>query len=313
MNSLAYTSYANMDLDEVDLADMTCLVPCFEPWDALVRSIACHGLINLPVVRPLENGRYVPVLGRRRLAAAAGLAWTRVPVRRVSPDLSEADCFALAFWDNVSHRRLDTALTAYLTARLLDLISRERVVAEFLPALGISVTGPRLDRLRAVGKLDLGILEAMSHGRILDKTAYLLAGLDNADRALVIDLAAKLGLNANKTAELTENLVDLSIFHDRPLAELVADPDGGRILHDPDLASPERASRFRELIRSWKFPELAAKEKEFRAWVKTLPLSGKVSVRPTQAFEDQRCTVEIRADSWQEAEQIVKAIVRAAN
>jgi len=71
---------------------------------------------------------------------------------------------------------------------------------------------------------------------------------------------------------------------------------------------PERAERFRELLRSWKFPELAVREEEFRKFAKRLSLPDRVSVRPTPAFEDPGCAIEIKAACADEAQRIVSIL-----
>ncbi len=308
MNSLDHITQAVIDPATVDLEDPAFLVPCFDPSGPLVQSVSVNGLICPPFVKQGANGRLVPVLGRRRLHAAVRLGLTSVDVRCVPAELPEAECFALAFWDNVGHRKLDTATVAFLTARLLDLFPEDRVIAEFLPVLGIAPKGPRLERLRVLGHLGLPVLEALAHGRIMEKTAYLIARLGSADRALVTNLIGVLGLNANKAAELVEDLTDLSVFNATPLAELVGDPAAREVLDADDLPVSERASRFRALVRSWKYPELSAREREFRQWLGSMSLPGNLSVRPTRSFEDPGCTVEIRVVSLEEAGQMIEKV-----
>ena len=84
----------------------------------------------------------------------------------------------------------------------------------------------------------------------------------------------ELGLNANKKAEIIERLIDLSVFHARPVLEFIQTREAQAVLADQDIPLPERASRFRDFLRSCKFPELANKEAEFRAWCETLPAIG---------------------------------------
>ena len=51
-------------------------------------------------------------------------------------------------------------------------------------------------------------------------------------------------------------------------------------------------------------------EREFHAHVTGMGLPDNVSVKPTKSFEDKGCTIEIRADSWEEAENIVRSTLR---
>ncbi len=113
------------------LEDQTYLVPCYCDLSALVRSIEKVGVLNDPLVQERADGRVVPVAGRRRLQAAVALGWERVNVKMLPDEMSIADGFALAFWDNAPHRTFDTACTAVVVRRLLELFPREVAARNF--------------------------------------------------------------------------------------------------------------------------------------------------------------------------------------
>jgi hypothetical protein len=73
----------------------------------------------------------------------------------------------------------------------------------------------------------------------------------------------------------------------------------------------EKASHFRLLVRSWKFPELVEKERDFKEWLGKQPRLNRVTVEPTQAFEDEKCTVRVAARSRSEAEDILDKLAAA--
>jgi hypothetical protein len=216
-----------------------------------------------------------------------------------------SDGFRLAFWDNLGRVSFDSACSAFVVMRLLDLFPRDVVAGDFLPALGIPPAGHRLERFSAIGGMEFPLLQALSSGRIHEKTAAVLAEMEPGDRLTVMELVDELRLNANKAAEIVTSLHDLSIFQGKAISELLRDPECQSILHDPQSSVPEKASRFRELIRSWKFPELIAREDEFNSWRRGLIDDGRIQVRPVSPFESEECIIEIRAGNRLEAETIV--------
>lgn len=308
MNWLNLTKPTVVDPRAVDLEDKTYLIPCFCDLSALVKSIEKVGLLNSPLVQELADGRLVPVAGRRRLQAAVALGLEEVTVRVLPDAIPVAEGFALAFWDNVPHRTFDTACMAVVVRRLLELFPREQAAREFLPVLGIRLKGPRLERLRSIGGLEHAVLDALSQGRIHEKTAAILCEVEPETRLELLALTGKLRLNANKTAEIISWLFDLSVLQEKPIAELLASEDAHDILSDGDSPVQERAERFRELVRRWKFPELTAREAEFKEWAGHLAPSGRVSVKPTSAFENPACVLEIRAASKNEAQRILSSL-----
>ncbi len=306
MNWLNLTKPTIVDPHTVDLEDNTYLVPCYCDLSALVKSVEKVGLLNSPLVQELADGRMVPVAGRRRLQAAVALGLEEVNARVLPGKMPVEDGFALALWDNIPHRTFDPACMAVVVRRLFELFPREVAAREFLPVLGIPLKGPRLERLRAIGGLEHTVLEALSQGRIHEKTAAILCEVEPETRLELMELMEELRLNANKAAEIISWLFDLSVLEGRPIAELLAGEDARNILSDGDPPVQERAERFRGLIRRWKFPELVNREAEFKEWASHLPPSGRVSVKPTSAFEDPACILEIRAASKNEAQRILR-------
>jgi hypothetical protein len=259
------------------------------------------------VVQEKSTGGLIPVLGRRRLKAASELGMATVESSVVPASMPEQDGFLISFWDNV-HRLCDPACVAVVVKRLLELFSRELIAKEFLPILGVPPRGPRLEQLKTLAGLEEIILHAVSLGHIHEKTALMLAELQPQERIALFAFSEELGLNANKKAEIIERLIDLSVFYARPVLELIQTREAQAVLADQNIPVPERASRFRDFLRSCKFPELANKEAEFRKWRETLPRSDRLSVRPLPSFETEQCIIEIRTDSRNRAEELINTI-----
>jgi hypothetical protein len=109
------------------------------------------------------------------------------------------------------------------------------------------------------------------------------------------------GNECNKGAEVIVTLL-ISVFHGKPILEFLHVEEARSIVHDEDIPRPERAARFRRLIRSWKFPELVNSELEFQEWHRGLPQSEGIVVHPAPGFESRECTVEIRTKSQRSRE-----------
>ncbi len=308
LNWLENTSSYTVDPSAVDLNDRTYCIPRYASLATLVKSIESVGILNAPVLQKRASGSLVPVLGRRRIKAAVELGISRIEARLVPVEMPEDQGFSMAFWDNVAQRTLGQASVAVVTKRLLDLFPRTTVAKDFLPVLGIPPRGPRLERLCAIAGLEEPILEALALGRVHERTALVLAALEPAERALLFDATETLGLNANKRAEVVENLFDLAVHGNEPVHDLLSREEVRRLLAEENMLPSERAERFRKLVHSWKFPELVKRETEFRDWSSTLPGSERLSVNPRQSFETPEVTLEIRADCREDAERMIKAI-----
>ncbi len=305
---LDHTSTVMVNPRDVDLDDRTSLVPCYADIDPLAKSIERVGILTPVLLQERPDGRLTPVLGRRRIQAAGIVGISEVKARIASGSVPETELFSVAFWDNIATRVFDSATKAYLVRRILELFPVEVAARDYFPAMGVPAEGFRFERLRVIGGLEENILEALAAGRIHEKTAALLAEMDHGTGRIVMDLAQHLRLNANKSAEVISHLFDLSVFHGRTIRELLQDKGVEAILKDDRLTVQEKAERFRSLVRGWKFPDQVENEQQFRARFGRLVHSNRISVRPTSFFEDEGCAIEIKADSWLEAENILKSV-----
>jgi len=308
VNWLSRTKTQSLDTDGIDLDDASYLIPCFEDDEILKFSIASIGMVNFPVVQARLKRKPIVVLGRRRLEAAREIGMEQVTVRIIPSEMPETDGFVLAFWDNLAHRGFDLPTKAMIVKRLLELFPKPIVAYEFLPLLGIPPRGPRLERLRKLADLEHPAMQALADGRIQEKTAALLAEMDFRDRTVVLDVIERLGMNANKNAETVSHLFDLSVFQRRSVTELLAEELAARVLNDDELSKPEKAERFRDLVRSWKFPDLADREREFGQWRRDLALTAGINVQPAEGFEGDEYSVKISCRSRDRVKKMIDLI-----
>lgn len=300
------TRLTKLALSQIDLDDTMYLAPSYEDLGLLKESIQRIGIVNPPMAQERPGMPAIPVLGRRRLLAANSLGFDAAEVVVVDERVSTQELYAAVFWDNVERVGVNPATKAYVCRRLLELFQVEEVARDFLPALGVSPTGPRLDRLRSVGGLDERTLDALGHGAIDERTAGLLTDLGSSEREALLDLGETLRLNANKTRELVSTLADLSVFQATSVRELLDDPSIESVLKDPDTPTPEKAETIRKIVRGLRFPEIVGKEREFEKQFGFLTRDSKIVVSPTPGFEDERCVIRVPCDSWDDAEEALR-------
>ena len=307
MSWLDRTTPLLIDPGEIDLHDSTYEFPFFGDSLSLEKSVGTVGVINAPVLQEHRAGSLIPVLGRRRLAAARVVGLREISARVIPAEMPEADGYSLAFWDNCA-RITDPATTAYVVKRLLDLFPREEACSTFLRVLNVPRKGPRLERLRRVGGLERSILQGLASGRLLEKTAVTLAYMDEEDRQLAFDLSQRLRLNANTSEEVIGSLHDLAVLQQRSVTQIVASDQIRSVLDSEGGSVPERATSLRQVLRSMRFPEMITRESAFREWCTGLDLPDNQKVRHAPAFETDECTVEIKVRDRERASKILAAL-----
>ncbi len=305
MNLLNLTKDRLINPDEIDLNDHTIYFPAFSLNDNLRKSIREAGIINPPVVKECPDGRLIPVLGRRRIQTALEIGLSPVAARVLPHETPVSDAYETAFWDNISHRRFDDSLKSVILARLLELFPLDRVCDAFLRVLGINPYGPLIEKFRAIGTLDHETLELLSAGRILTKTAFTITKMVPEDREFIRGLSRLPGMNANKFDEVTQSLYDLSIIRNITVRKVVEHSKFKEILLSTQIAGNSKTEELRNLIRNWKFPELAQSQDVFQTWIKSVSLPENISVSHTPSFEDENLTISVSVNSYDEASRIL--------
>jgi hypothetical protein len=299
------TTRRSVDLKEVDLDDSTYHIPCFADTTLLEKSVERFGIINTPVLQE-KSGALVPVLGRRRMKAAKLIGIDVIPALTLDPAGDVHDAFLLAFWDNIGARKLDAAVVSMLVNRILELFPIEFASDELFSHLGVPRSGPRIERLRRIGRLEPRIQAALSTGKLLEKTAFLLTGLDESERIRLFEFTTNLGYNANKRAELIENIIDIAGRFEKPITEIFDHPDIRSIIAE-NTGLPERAEKIRAYINELKTPDLVEKMRRFEAWSASLPRIKNTTIKHAPAFEDPNYRLEIHSPP-EEIERILKKL-----
>lgn len=297
MTLLINTKAVNISLDQVDLTNRDFHVPSFDSFDSLASSIGQLGLLHPPFVKQTASNNFVPVLGRRRLEVLTRLKADNIEVRVIDSRQPDDQNFLMAFWDNFERVKRDIAIKAFVVKRFMELVPVETVAKQILPFIDVPPQGPKLERLRRIGCLEMPVLQALSNGRIQEKCAFILSRLSSAHQLALLKLISDLGLNSNKAFEVISHLFCVSTYLEEPITGLLARPEVLKILNDSRLALPEKASELRRLVKRWAFPDLSQEQEHFEEWAQQLVPPKDVILRPAQSFEDDSVTVEVRLSS----------------
>lgn len=298
-----------MSLTEINLSDRTYYLPCFDGLDDLVESVKRVGILSPPFVTRNEHGQMIPVTGRRRLMAALRAEAESTAVREVRSCVSECDLVDLVFWDNLWRIRGNLVCAAIMIERLFQALPSQVVAEQYMQWMGIPPRGPRVARLRSIANLEERCLRDIWAGRILEKTAALLTRLTHEERSVILDFCFHFGWNANKNAEIVQSLYDVSIFRNRPVVEIISEISETIQKKYPDAVLSQKADNMRELIKSMKSPDLDHHESLFHEWRDNLELPSNILVRHAQSFESEALTIELKVNSKEQAEELIKKIL----
>ena len=295
--------------DEIALSDRTYYLPCYDAIGPLVESIRQIGVISPPVVRINDDSALAPVVGRRRIEACSKAGISQLSVFVVDASEPRDKLVNLLFWDNISRIENNTVTVAAMVTRLLDVFDSETVADKYLPWIGVPPRGPRLLKLKTIAQLDDRSQRALWFGRIVEKTALLLAGLNTKDRFEMLNFVERYGWNANKSDEMAQAIYDLSILSGKSVSETISEAIQF-VEPQSEQDDPVRKSeKMRNLVKSLRWKDLCQHQDLFNQWLKKLDLPRHIRVKPTISFENDSVSIEITANSLNEADGIIQKLI----
>ena len=282
--------------------------------ESLTDSLRAVGQLN-PIILLERSECLIVVCGFRRLAALRRLG-VHAAVARI---LTAEECrkthpLKLALYDNLAHRELSPFEKARAVVMLRDIcgVTRERLISEYLPLLGLPprenaldgfialhVARPELRRLFAVDALTLASMERLSK----------LSG-DEQERFAAVMAAVRLSASLQK--KTLDLLDDLAGMNRTAFTAPLDIPEIQEFLLDAKLSSFQKGEKLYVMLYRLRNPRVARAEADFAAQRKRLGLPGAIRVTPPPYFETAELRVEFEAASPEKFRELAAALQKAA-
>lgn len=303
--------YAEIPLQEVDLADRTFSLAPPADLGPLTASMQEVGLLAPPWLRQQEEGRWQVVAGWKRLLAARQLGWPALAARLLPRETAESSCLLLYLHDNAFARQFNPLEQARLAARLLEHWEPGLVVRKFLPLLGLPPSAAYLERLLAVAGLEPALLDLVARERLALPAAARLAAWSLKDRQAVGLFLENLILTHSKQLEFLEGVELLARREGVPVAEIL----GREELQGPlqTAGTPqEKTAALRSILQHRLYPRLLAAQETFQAALGRLGLRQhpRLRLEPPPVFEGPDFRLEIKFQDLPELQELLAQMAR---
>jgi ParB-like chromosome segregation protein Spo0J len=272
-------------LKNIDRDDTLFLLSYGYNLGPLKNSINQIGLINPPRVRQKSDTTYQIICGYKRVHALRELGVASTPCTLVSPATGDEESFLMSFYDNVSHRELNPIEKSMAINRLLSYFSEEKIVSDFLPLLKLQPHSTQLETLKPLSTLASTIKDAILAGTIDVRTALKLALLDRVSREASSRLIITLRLSLSKQTALMEYVSESALREDLSIVKVINSPHIRFIIDDERLNLPQKGEAVMSFLRKRRFPQLTAKEEEFKQVLRKLRLPPDVCIKHPPFFE----------------------------
>ena len=301
-----------IQLARVDLDTHPFRIARNEDTTRLQESMAAVGLVSCPRVQPHTQGRWRPITGWRRLAAAARLGWKKLPAVILGPEIPEAHLLLLYLHDNAFTRSFNPLEQARLAFRLLGHWDRETLVAKGLPLLGLPPASAYLERLLAVAELEPPWQELVENGRVALTAAAHLAAWDPGDRRAALPFLANLPLSQSKQEEFVASVETLAHREGLHRAAILHRGELQEDLQDAAATPQARAEAVRRRLKAWVSPRYEAAQKAFGAGLNRLGLAHhpRLHLKEPPAFEGPDFELLVKFKDSHEMGELLQELAR---
>jgi hypothetical protein len=118
-------------------------------------------------------------------------------------------------------------------------------------------------------------------------------------------------LNINEAKEVVMNLADVAHRTGQAFNSILRGPETAAVVSDPRLNKVQKGAALRRIIRSWRYPTLAERERRAAEVARRLNSVPGIQVAYAPYFEDDHVRVSIQASDNQQLRGKLKALEAA--
>jgi hypothetical protein len=278
----------------------------------LKASIERFGVLNPPYLFRKSDGSFRVVAGYRRLLALRELRWSDTVCQILPDDFPPFEALLLNLHDNLVHRRLNSVEKGMVLHRLASFLTKEEIVINFLPILGIPSNRQALQEFLCLEELEETIRISIAMERLSPRVAGLMNSLGRGDRLRINDLFVSLRWSFNLQWQAAIWITEIASREGRSVREVIEDERIGAILKNDKMNSPQKGRAIVRMLREWRFPAITEYERVFKKRVSDLHLPSKVRIIPPQFFEGVDSKLEIVFRKGTELKETVERLSRTS-
>ncbi len=272
---------------------------------ALEKSVRKRG-----VIQPLTAAQDKIISGHRRFRAAKAAGLLEIPVLQIGPKEKPQDLFLLAVLSNWGQQltEFEKAWVLHRASAAFE-ISREDILEEIAPAIGMAGDTHLCGHYAGVMKLEKELLDLLASGKLPFRGSESLLKLSADDQKVFAGrIAGNLALTTNQLLNAGEWIYDLLRKQGGSLSNLLEINSLKEIL-DSDRDRRTKAEAFFQKIRALRHPRLTQKEDEFaKLSTQISGQLGPVRFEPPPQFEGHTITLKMKAKTAQSLEELIDTL-----
>ncbi len=312
----------NIKISDIDIDDFTYKISSDIDITAMSDSIKSIGLINPPVVRQCNDGRYIVVSGFRRIKAVISNNISRINVRILSGIyrrtlsgekfinncVHDRDAAFIAVAENAFQRPLNQVEQARGVVLLKKVMEQNEIAEKSAAIFNFRMNPFFVEKLFLLGTMSDKITSLIESGNLSMTAALRLKqyNSDTVDGFINIFGAVKLG--ANKQMEIITNIHEIAALENKTPLDLIESDDVKDIIGNKNYDRQRKGSALRSFFAKRRYPRIKEAEEQFKINLKQLKLGNELNLRPPLNFESMNYIFSFKFRNYDELESRIKKL-----
>ncbi|MCM2283890.1 MAG: ParB N-terminal domain-containing protein [Desulfobacula sp.] len=307
-----FDTLREIHISDIDIRDERYRIsPESENISFLSHSIKKMGLMNPPVVRPMDDGKFILISGFNRIKALQQNNESKVRVRSTDTHIDDYHCLLFAVATLAFKRPLTQVELIISIKRLSRYLDREDMTKISSAVFNTQLAQEFIDDLMNIGSLPSPALKLIHTGQLSLKSAKKLVRLDLDAISFFLDIFSKIRASASVQLELIQNILETSLregVHPKSLFQELNLPnplDGETV----DMAI--RTHHFRTLVFEQRYPVLSRTRQAVQDKIASVKLPGTIKLIPPENFESRKYSISFTVKNHEEFEKNIQHLTDA--
>jgi ParB family chromosome partitioning protein len=307
-----FDTLKDIHISDIDISDERYRIsPESENIAFLARSIKEMGLVNPPVVRPMDDGKFILVSGFNRIKAFQHNNESKVRVRSTGTEIDDYHCLLFAVAALAFRRPLTQVELIISVKRLSRYLDRENL-AKMSPAVfNTQLAQGFIDDLMNIGTLPDPALDLIHIGQLSLKSAKRISHLDMDGIFFFLDIFSKIRASASVQLELIQNILETAAREGVPPKSLFQELNLPNPLDDETADMAVKTHCFRTLVFEQRYPVLARTRQRVQDKIASIKLPGAIKFIPPENFESRKYAISLTVKNYDEFRKHIQHLTDA--
>ena len=298
----------DIKLCDIDLSDLRYKIPfCSDDIKFLAHSIKQTGLINPPLVRPMNN-QYIIISGFNRVRASIFNNEDTITVYKTDLEEDDYQCLVKSITAFSFKRQLTQAELIRCTKRLSNFLDTKQIAFKSTSLFNRELNSRFVKNLLDIAHLPDPALKLIDQGSISFKTASKMLLLEKEIIKNFLKLFSKIKASNNKQLEIIQYIMEIckretikpeDFFQNQKLQKIILDQNKEPVL---------KTMLVREYLYRQRFPALSKTRQIVQKKINSLKLENKIRFLSPENFESPNYTISFTAKNYNEFQTNTKVL-----